>query len=178
MFINIKQLAGNLGFTFDTVKTGQHGDLLTISRPKTDAELAIFQKLVDWIYDEFTSKVAESRKLDKTKVLEIAQGRVWSGSEAKDLGLVDEIGGLGRAITYAAQKASLGSNYRLSEYPRRKQLAEIIQELLRDAAPDQTGDDRALLKLFGEFKEQAHVLLRCNDPRGVYARLPANIIIH
>ena len=90
--------------------------------------MAIFQKLVDWIYDEFTAKVAESRKLDKAKVLEIAQGRVWSGIEAKKLGLVDEIGGLDRAISYAAQKASLGTNYRLTEYPRQAQLAEIIKE--------------------------------------------------
>ena len=178
LFINVKQLANNLGFTFDTVKTGHLGDMLTISRPKTDEEIAIFQKLVDWIYDEFTSRVAESRKLDKAKVLEIAQGRVWSGIEAKKLGLVNEIGGLNGAIAYAAQKASLGTNYRLAEYPRRKQLAEIIQDLLQDATPDRTGDEGALLKMFGEFKEQARVLLRCNDPRGVYARLPANIVIH
>ena len=178
LFINVKQLANNLGFTFDVVKTGQSSDLLAISRPKTEAELAIFQKLVDWIYDEFTSKVADSRKLDKAKVLEIAQGRVWSGTEAKSLGLVDEIGGLGRAISWAAQKASLGTNYRLTEYPRRKPLAEMIQEILREAAPDQTGDDDALQKMFGEFKDQARVLLRYNDPRGVYARLPADILIH
>jgi len=111
-------------------------------------------------------------------VLEIAQGRVWSGIEAKELGLVDEIGGLDRAISFAAGKASLGANYRVTEYPRRKQLAEIIQELMRDATPDRTGDEGALLKLFGEFKEQARVLLRYNDPRGVYARLPADITIH
>jgi protease-4 len=178
MFINVQQLFNNLGLTFDTVKTGQVADLLTISRPKTEAELAIFQKLVDWIYDEFTAKVAESRKLDKAKVLEIAQGRVWSGVEAKKLGLVDEIGGLGRAIAYAAQKASLGTNYRLTEFPRKKQLAELINELLRDMAPDQAGSDDALMKLFGEFKDQARVLLRYNDPRGVYARLPVDIVIH
>ncbi|HZL46471.1 MAG TPA: signal peptide peptidase SppA [Opitutaceae bacterium] len=178
MFINVQQLFNNLGLTFDTVKTGQVADLLTISRPKTEAELAIFQKLVDWIYDEFTTKVAESRKLDKAKVLEIAQGRVWSGVEAKKLGLVDEIGGLGRAIAYAAQKASLGTNYRLTEFPRKKQLAELINELLRDMAPDQAGSDDALMKLFGEFKDQARVLLRYNDPRGVYARLPVDIVIH
>jgi protease-4 len=178
LFINVKQLFNSVGLTFDTVKTGQHGDLLTISRPKTDEEIAIFQKLIDWIYDEFTSKVADSRKLDKARVLEIAQGRVWSGIEAKELGLVDEIGGLDRAISFAAGKASLGANYRVTEYPRRKQLAEIIQELMRDATPDRTGDEGALLKLFGEFKEQARVLLRYNDPRGVYARLPADITIH
>jgi protease-4 len=177
LFVNFKQLANNLGFTFDSVKTGQVADIFSISRPKTEAELAIFQKLVDWFYDEFTSRVAESRKLDKAKVLEIAQGRVWSGVEAKQLGLVDEIGGLGRAITYAAEKAKLGTNYRLTEYPRKKQLAELINEMFRGMAPDQTGDDNALLKLFGEFKAQARVLMQYNDPRGVYARLPENIVI-
>ena len=178
LFINVKQLANNLGLTFDTVKTGQVADIFSISRPKTEAELAIFQKLVDWIYDEFTNKVAESRKLDKAKVLEIAQGRVWSGVEAKQLGLVDEIGGLGSAITFAAKKASLGTHYRIMEFPRKKQLAELINELLRGMAPEQAGGDDALMKLFGEFKDQVRVLLRCNDPRGVYARLPVNIVIH
>ncbi len=178
LFINVKQLANNLGLTFDTVKTGQVADIFTISRPKTDAELAVFQKLVDWIYDEFTSKVAESRKLDKAKVLEIAQGRVWSGVEAKQLGLVDEIGGLGRAITCAAEKAKLGTHYQITEYPGRKQLAELISEMLRGIGPDQAGNDNSMMKLLGEFKEQARVLLRCNDPRGVYARMPAEIVIH
>ena len=177
MFINVQQLFNHFGLTFDTVKTGKLADMLTISRPKTDAEMAVFQKLVDWIYDEFTAKVAESRKLDKAKVLEIAQGRVWSGTEAKKLGLVDEVGGLGKAITYAAEKAGLGTNYRLTEYPRKRQLGEIINEMMKGLAPEQAGDDAALAKLFGEFKDQAHVLLRFNDPCGIYARLPVDIRI-
>jgi protease-4 len=178
MFINVQQLFNKyLGVTSDTVKTGQLADMLTATRPKTDAELAVFQKLVDWIYDEFTAKVAESRKIDKAKVLEIAQGRVWSGAEAKKLGLVDEIGGLGKAITYAAEKAGLGTNYRLTEFPHKRQLAEIINEVLKGMTPDQAGDNAALAKMLGEFKEQARVLLRFNDPCGIYARLPVDIRI-
>jgi len=177
LFINVQQLANNLGFTWDTVKTGQLAGMLTISRPKTEEELAVFQKLVDWVYEEFTAKVAEARKLDKAKVLEIAQGRVWSGAEAQKLGLVDEVGGLNNAITYAAKKAGLGTNYRLTEFPRKRQLAEIINEVLKGMAPEQAGDDAALAKMLGEFKEQARELLRCNDPRGIYARLPVNIVI-
>jgi protease-4 len=177
MFINVQQLFNHFGLTFDTVKTGQLADMLIPSRPKTEAEMAVFQKLVDWIYDEFTAKVAESRKLDKAKVLEIAQGRVWSGTEAKKLGLVDEIGGLGKAITYAAEKAGLGTNYRLTEFPHKRQLAEIINEVLKGMTPDQAGDNAALAKMLGEFKEQARVLLRFNDPCGIYARLPVDIRI-
>jgi len=179
MFINVQQLFNaHLGLTWDTVKTGKLADILTVSRPKTDEELAVFQKLVDWIYEEFTTKVAESRKLDKAKVLEIAQGRVWSGVEAKKLGLVDEIGGLSTAITFAAQKAGLGTNYRLTEYPHKRQLAEIINEMMKGMAPEQTGGDDALTKVLGELREQARVLLRSNDPRGIYARLPVDIEIH
>ena len=177
MFINVQQLFNHFGLTFDTVKTGKLADMLTVSRPKNEAEMAVFQKLVDWIYDEFTAKVAESRKLDKAKVLEIAQGRVWSGTEAKKLGLVDEIGGLGKAITYAAEKAGLGTNYRLTEFPHKRQFAEIINEVLKGLTPDQAGDNAALAKIFGEFKDQARVLLRFNDPCGIYARLPVDIRI-
>ena len=97
--------------------------------------------------------------------------------EAKKLGLVDEIGGLGKAITFAAEKAGLGTNYRLTEYPHKRQLAEIINEMMRGMAPDQAGGDDTLMKVLGEFKEQARVLLRFNDPRGVYARLPVNVEI-
>ena len=177
MFFNVQQLFNHFGLTFDTVKTGKLADMLTASRPKTEAEMAVFQKLVDWIYDEFTAKVGESRKLDKAKVLEIAQGRVWSGEEAKKLGLVDEIGGLGKAITFAAEKAGLGTNYRLTEFPHKRQLAEIINEVLKGMTPDQAGDNAALAKMLGEFKDQARVLLRFNDPCGIYARLPVDIRI-
>ena len=177
MFINIQQVANNLGFTWDTVKTGKLGDILSVSRPKTEEELAVFQKEVDWIYDEFTTKVAESRKIDKAKVLEIAQGRVWSGVEAKKLGLVDEIGGLSRAITFAAEKAGLGTNFRLTEYPRKRQLAEIINEMMRGMTPEQTGGDDALMKVVNEVRQQVRVLERCGDPRGVFARLPVTIEI-
>ena len=177
IFINIKELFNNLGLTFDTVKTGRVADLFSVSRPKTEEEIAIFQRVIDWTYDEFTTKVSESRRLDKAKVLEIAQGRVWSGVEAKQLGLVDEIGGLGSAIAFAAKRAKLGTNYRLTEYPRKKQLAELINEMLRGMAPEQTEDDGALMKMCGELKGQARVLLRLNDPRGAYARLPVNIVI-
>jgi protease-4 len=139
--------------------------------------MAVFQKLIDWIYDQFTTRVADARKLDKAKVLEIAQGRVWSGAEAKKIGLVDEIGGLNKAIGYAADKTHLGANFRLTEFPHRRQLAEIINDMLRDASPDQAGDDAALRRVIGELKDDARVLLELNDPRGAYARLPVNIVI-
>ena len=89
---DLQKLANDHGFTFDSVKTGKFADAITIARPKTDEELAVFQRMVDWIYSQFIAKVAEGRKLKPSFVEEIAQGRVWSGTEAKKLGLVDELG--------------------------------------------------------------------------------------
>jgi len=177
LFIDVQRLANNLGLTWDAVKTGRLADMLTISRPKTPEELAIFQKLVDWIYNEFTTKVAKARKLDIDRVREIAQGRVWSGTEARKLGLVDEVGGLGEAIAYAANRAKLGTNFRLVEYPHKRPFAEVINEMLRGASPDQATDAAALVKMFDDIKRECRILQQFNDPHGVYARLPVDIII-
>src|SRR5688572_17904237 len=132
---DVQKLANNVGITFDSVKTGKFADALTISRPKTPEELAVLQRMVDWIYSEFITKVAEARGIAPARVEEIAQGRVWSGSEAKNIGLVDELGGLDAAIKFAAEKAGLGSNYRLVEYPRQKELLEAIQEFIDEVTP-------------------------------------------
>jgi protease-4 len=172
MFLNFQGLTNDkLGLTFDTVKTGHFADAATVVRPKTDEELALFQKMVDWIYEEFTGKVAESRKLDIAKVREIAQGRVWSGSEALKLGLVDELGGLSSAIKYAATKANLGDKFRVVELPRKKQFAESFSEALEGRRREQafSGPYGAL---FQQVSAQLQMLGRLNDPKGIYARLP------
>ncbi|MDO8540406.1 MAG: signal peptide peptidase SppA [Opitutaceae bacterium] len=173
--MDVQRMANNFGITFDSVKTGKFADTLTISRPKTPEELAVFQRMVDWIYAEFVAKVAESRKLDRAVVEEIAQGRVWSGTEAKNLGLVDEIGGLDTAIAYAAQKAGLGSNYRLVEFPRHKELMEVIQELIEKNVPGVARSMSVSAKIAERIESELKLLRSFNDPQGVYARLPLNL---
>ena len=176
---DVQKLANNLGLTFDSVKTGKFADALTISRPKTDEELAVFQRMVDWIYGEFVGKVADGRHLKVEFVREIAQGRVWSGVEAKKLGLVDEIGGLDAAIKYAADKAGLGSDYRLVEYPRKKEFSEALAEMFQRFAPQnshaQTGN---VAEITRRLEAELGVLKTFNDPQGVYARLPLELAIH
>jgi protease-4 len=176
---DVQKLASDHGVTFDSVKTGKFADALTVARPKTDEELAVFQRMVDWIYGQFIAKVAEGRKLKPSFVEEIAQGRVWSGTEAKKLGLVDEIGGLHEAITYAAGKAGLGTSFRLVEYPRSKNLSEALAEMLGRFQP-------ASLRLkepgiVGEVAERLSTELErlkaYNDPRGIYARMPLDLDI-
>ncbi|MEX2045341.1 MAG: signal peptide peptidase SppA, partial [Opitutus sp.] len=82
MQFDVQRMANNFGITFDGVKTGKFADALTVTRPKTPEEMEIFQRMVDWIYAEFVTKVAEGRSLKRAAVEEIAQGWVWSGSEA------------------------------------------------------------------------------------------------
>ncbi len=175
---DVKKLANEFGLTFDSVKTGKFADAITISRPKTDEELAVFQRMVDWIYGEFITKVAEGRKLPREKVEEIAQGRVWSGVEAKQLGLVDELGGLDKAIAFAAERAKLGTNYRLIEYPRQKELIEALQEFLSKAVPDNARATSIAAKVAQRIDSELKLLRSFNDPQGVYARLPMNLGIH
>ncbi len=95
-----------LGVTFDRVQTNSHA-ALSLNRKLLPDELAIIQKDVNFIYDDFLSKVASGRKLSKAEVHQIARGRVWTGIKAKQIGLVDELGGLQAAITYAAKKVKL-----------------------------------------------------------------------
>ena len=175
---DVKKLANDFGVTFDSVKTGKFADAITISRPKTDEELAVFQRMVDWIYGEFVRKVTEGRKLKREFVEEIAQGRVWSGSEAKQLGLVDELGGLDAAVAFAAEKAKLGTNYRLVEFPRQKELLEAVQEFLGKIVPENVRAPGIAAKIALRIESELKMLKSFNDPQGVYARLPLNLAIH
>ena len=175
---DVKKLANNFGITFDSVKTGKFADAMTISRPKTPEELAVFQRMVDWIYSEFIGKVAEARQLDVAAVQEIAQGRVWSGVEAQKIGLVDEMGGLDAAIAYAAHKAGLGSNYRLIEYPRQRELIEAIQELIERNSPGLARSGSLAARIAAQLENELKILKSFNDPQGIYARLPMNLAIH
>lgn len=163
-----------LGLTFDTVKTGRHADALTVTRPKTPEEMAIVQESVDWVYDQFITKVTEGRKLERQTVEEIAQGRVWSGAEALKLGLVDEIGGLAAAVKHAAAEAKLGDGFRVSEYPRPKQFAEALTEALEGRYREKTFGGPAGM-LVGEALHELRSLWKFNDPQGVYARLPFDL---
>ena len=172
---DVKKLSGDFGLTFDTVKTGKFADLISITRPKSDEELAVFQRMVDWIYGEFIGKVAEARKIKREVVEEIAQGRVWSGAEAKNLELVDELGGLDAAIAYAVAQAKLGPNYRLVEYPHPKELFEVVHELIEKIAPNNVRAPGLAVKLAEQIEREVGVLRTFNDPQGVYARLPLNL---
>jgi len=182
LLFNAQKLANSNGITWDTVKTGQYADTQTVSRPKSPQELAIYQHNVDRIYHLFLNKVAQGRNIPEQKVAEIAQGRVWSGTSAKEIGLVDDIGGLDAAIAYAAKQANLGENWELKEYPRfgtfEEHLFGQVSKEVRTAlgmnqAPSKPADP--LTAEFQKLQQEIAIVGHMNDPVGVYARLPFNL---
>jgi len=173
LFMNVQKLANSIGVTFDSAKTGNYADFESISRPKTPEELAIAQARVDDLYGKFLQKVSESRKIPTESLELIAQGRVWSGSEALRLKLVDEMGGLNRAIDYAADRAKLGTKYRVKEYPEQLNFAETLALLLSDQdQPVSRIKADPLTQEFLKVKSDLKSLQNFNDPLGAYARLP------
>ncbi|MBK7294328.1 MAG: signal peptide peptidase SppA [Geothrix sp.] len=172
---NVKKLANGHGITWDSVQTAKLANPMTLTRPKNDLELNRIQGMVDHIYEQFVAKVADSRKLKKETVHEIAQGRVWSGREAVKLGLVDEIGGLGAALKHAAKMAKAENDFYVAG-PERE--PDALKDLLRNLGQ---GKSRKLAKpgpvdaLAEAFKLQLERVSALNDPRGVYARLAFEI---
>jgi len=118
-------MQNKLGLTFDGVKTATYADALTVTRPLNPAEKRIIQHEVDNIYMDFKTRVAEGRKLDTAYVDSIAQGRVWTGSRALQIGLVDRITNLDNAIKCAAAMAKV-KDYGIREYPEPKSPFEVI----------------------------------------------------
>lgn len=172
---NFQKIANNNGVTWDSVTTGRFADSDTISRPKTAEELAIGQRVVNQIYDEFVTIVSTSRAIAKPKVNEIAQGRVWSGLEAKKLGLVDELGGIDDAIQAAAKAAKLGDDWQLDEYPKSSSFeVKLLGQLLNSyfPQPESAAPLDPLTAEIQKFQEDFLILKAMNDPLGVYSRLP------
>lgn len=174
LLTNVQNIANQNGITWDVVKTGRFADIQTVVRPKTPQELALIQKLITQVYAKFLDKVAESRQLPKEKVAQIAQGRVWSGLDAQQLGLVDEIGGLNDAINYAVKEANLAEDWELEEYPKFQTVEERLLEELMGNDNDKTQHPDPLMREFIKLKEDLAVLQIMNDPKGIYARLPFN----
>lgn len=178
LLFNLQKIAKNNGINWDVVKTANLADLDTSTRPKTAKELAVYQQFVNQIYDMFLDKVAKSRNLPKEKVAKLAQGRVWSGEDAKNLGLVDRLGGLEAAIQDAAQEANLGNDWEVEEYSGQDTLeSEILKKLFGAQGTKITQPVDPLTTEFLKLKEELANLQTLDDPKGVYARLSFNWLI-
>jgi protease-4 len=120
-----KFFKNKLGVTFDVVKTNEYADMPTITRALTPFEKNILQQSIEEIYDTFIMHVAKGRNLSKEQVDKIAQGRVWSGAEALENGLVDALGGIEEAILMSAELAEI-QEYTIIELPEQKDIYEEI----------------------------------------------------
>lgn len=192
---NVKKLANDNGITWDSVQTAPFANSQTLARPKTSAELALRQKTANDIYSRFLDLVAEGRGLKREAVAEIAEGRVWSGSNAKGLGLVDELGGLDGAIAAAAELAELEpDDWTLEEFPVQPSLEEALFDEFLSGAPQTRSQLQAQLqaKFQGGSQPELPVfwarqwqsiqadfspLRYLSDPKGMYTRLPFNLEI-
>ncbi|MBN2637020.1 MAG: signal peptide peptidase SppA [Prolixibacteraceae bacterium] len=165
-------LTDKIGITTDEIATNKNSNLLSVTRPMTEYERNLMQANVEQVYDTFISHVAEGRAMTKEKVDEIGQGRVWTGENAKELGLVDELGGLDLAIERAAEIAGL-DEYRTVSLP---ELRDPIQELLQPGA----GNVRAwfLKNELGDKFRYYEYFKKTSGMNGIYARMPYDIYIN
>ena len=130
-------LLERFGVTSDSVATGDHAGMFDTRKPFTESEWERVNALLDEVYDDFTGKVAEARKMTREQVHEVARGRVWTGRDAKERGLVDELGGLETAVRLAREKAGAGP-LPLRAFPRAHPLDRLRQhESSEDVAASQ-----------------------------------------
>ena len=156
-----------LGITFDKVMTNKNADFVDIMAPMNALQKQKLNEGITDIYHKFVSLVARTRHLRESYVDSIARGRVWAGSEGLKLGLVDSLGGMQDAIAYAAKKAKLGKNYRISEYPKRK---EFLQELMEELSGK--AETRLLAKKLELFEPYLSQLETLKNMNGMQARMP------
>jgi protease-4 len=160
-----------IGINFDTVRTGDFSAGLTPFYDLTDKETRWFQKRTEDMYETFLGKVAEGRNMTRDEVHKIAQGRVWTGEEALEVGLVDQLGDLDKAIEIAANMADM-DDYRIKEYPFIKSAwLELLEEL--SGEKDNDFKFQALLKAqWPDYYPYYKELKAIQEAEGPQMRLP------
>ena len=132
MFFIMDELSRKIGLSYDVVKTNDLSDLGNTTRPMTATEKMKIQAYVNRGYDLFVKRCADGRKMKNEDIRNIAEGRVWTGAKAKEIGLVDEIGGLEKAIQIAAKLGKI-AKYRMVYYPEKKDfMTELMEEFTGD----------------------------------------------
>lgn len=159
-----------LGITFDNVKTNEFADLASIHRPLSTREREIIQESIERVYETFIGHVADGRNMPVDLVDDLGQGRVWSGAEARQNGLIDEFGGLDDAIEKAAEMADL-ETYRIIELPERK---ELFAKLMEDFGGIQ---EKMIERRLGAAYHYYKQVEELNQMTGILARMPYDVII-
>lgn len=167
MIPDVKKLTETVGLDFDVVKTNKMSDFGAIYRNFNPDERVLLQNYVESGYDLFVKRCAEGRSMSDEAIREIAEGRVWTGARAKELGLVDELGGLSQAISIAASKAGI-TEYRERSFP--------AQPSFMDQLLNMTSSDAVISKLYfskyTDVLKQAEEIKRMTESSSLQARMP------
>ena len=171
IFPNIGGLTDKLGIKFDNVKTNKYSDFGATYRPMNTEERVILQRYINNGYELFTKRCAEGRDMNIDSLKAIAEGRIYSGTDAMRLGLVDEMGGLEEAIAFAAKKANI-SNYTLKYYPSVKSLIEQISDIFSTSV-----EERIVKSKLGENYRLFRTIQRAQTTTGIKAIMPYSITV-
>jgi protease IV len=160
-------LNNKLGITTEEIKTGEYGEMITLSRPLTEIERNFWQRKTNAIYETFTTKAADGRNLKVEDLKRVASGRVWTGEQAKARGLVDILGTYNDAIRIAAEAAGVQDDYKVKLYPREKTFFQTLMEGFEDNAK------LSLLKNeMGEYYPYYQYWQRVKSLQGTQALMP------
>jgi protease-4 len=170
-----KMLQNKLGMTFDRAATNQHS-VMTTNRKLTPEEYLLVQEEVDAIYDQFLSRVAEGRGMTKERVNEIARGRVWTGRDAMEIGLVDKLGGISDAIAYAAKKSNISAP-KVLYYPLKKidKWADLFEQLEEEQANEMSVSQQGSMPQ--ELVNYYNQLKSIESMSGMQMRMPFELLI-
>ena len=172
MIPKAKRLKDKIGVNFDVVKTNKYADFGMLTRPMNDGEKGLMQMYVNNGYALFLTRCSDGRGISKEDLDKIAQGRVWTGSKAKELGLVDELGGLDKALDIAIAKAGVDA-YTVMSYPKK----ESFFESLMNTNPGNYIKARMLKGTMGEIYQQFSVLENFDKCDRIQARVPFELNI-
>ena len=164
---NAKGLTDKIGLSYDVVKTNKYADFGNIMRPFNEDERSLLQMMITEGYDTFVSRCAEGRQMPKEAIEKIAEGRVWTGETAKKLGLVDELGGIDKALDIAVAKAGI-EGYTVVSYPAKQ---DFFSSLL-DTKPTNYVESQLLKSKLGEFYQQFGLLKNLQEQSMIQARIP------
>jgi protease-4 len=173
LLLNAQDLVGKkIGITRDAAITNKHSDLASPLRPMTPDERNFIQLGVEDIYKTFVQHVAEGRGMRPEQVDSIGQGRIWSGTDAVRIGLVDVLGGLDKAVEIAASSAGL-ADYRIISLPK---LEDPWQQLMKDFSG--SVEDKILTEYFGSEATQLKTLRSLFSREGIQARMPFTVTVY
>ena len=172
MMPNAKELSEKIGLTYDVVKTNKFADFGNIMRPFNEDEKTLMQMMITQGFDTFVSRCAEGRNMTKEAIEKVAEGRVWTGEAAKELGLVDELGGIDTALEIAVKKAGI-EGYTVVSYPAKQ---DFLSSLL-DTKPTNYVEAQILKSKLGEYYQQFGMLKNLTERSMIQARIPFELNI-